>query len=136
MGSSHSLEIERGRYVGRPEHERLCSVCNVIEDEFHVVMFCPLYDELRNSFFNRVIDMFPFLSLYSTYDQFLFFMGFNDKNLHWLFSRNIRDQVWSGGCPADSRKRAALCRALFGLSLTSSICFSLLLLFSIFIFFQ
>ena len=91
--SSHSLEIERGRYVGRPEHERLCSVCNVIEDEFHVVMFCPLYDELRNSFFNRVIDMFPFLSLYSTYDQFLFFMGFNDKNLHWLFSRYIHEAL-------------------------------------------
>ena len=89
--SSHFLEIERGRYVGKLEHERLCSVCNIVENEFHFVMICPLYSELRNSFISKITSMFPLLLEYSPYEQFLFFMGFNDLDLHCLFSRFIQD---------------------------------------------
>ena len=91
--SSHFLEVERGRYIGKLEHERLCPICDTVENEFHFVMICPLYNELRNYFLSRITNIFPLLSEYSSYDKFLFFMGFNDKNLHCLFSRFIHDAL-------------------------------------------
>ena len=44
--SSHTLEIERGRYSDPiiPLQERLCMVCLVLEDERHLLVHCVLYD--------------------------------------------------------------------------------------------
>ena len=52
--SSHDLEIERGRYQ-KPKltpAQRLCKLCNLgyIEDEIHMLLFCPLYKEERNNY--------------------------------------------------------------------------------------
>ena len=47
--SSHRLEIEAGRWVRPiriPIVQRKCSVCNVIEDEFHFVLECQLYNDI------------------------------------------------------------------------------------------
>ena len=43
--SSHNLEIEIGRYQNIPREERLCKFCtsNVIENEYHFLLICPLY---------------------------------------------------------------------------------------------
>ena len=84
--SSHFLEIERGRYVDKNECDRLCAVCGVVENEFHFIMVCPVYNDLRYEFLHKINNMFPFLQQYSLYEQFLFFMGFDDCNLHCLFS--------------------------------------------------
>ena len=84
--SSHFLEIERGRYVNKNECDRLCAVCGVVENEFHFIMVCPVYNDLRYEFLHKINNMFPFLQQYSLYEQFLFFMGFDDCNLHCLFS--------------------------------------------------
>ena len=45
------IKIETGRYgVDRvPPEARLCMQCSRIEDEFHVIMQCPLYDDVRSS---------------------------------------------------------------------------------------
>lgn len=49
--SSHRLEIEAGRWV-RPNRipidERKCSFCHILEDEFHFVLECSRYVDLRN----------------------------------------------------------------------------------------
>ena len=87
--SSHFLEIERGRYVNKNECDRLCSLCKTVENEFHFVMVCPLYEDLRYDFLSEIYYMFPFLQQYSLYEQFLFFMGFDDCNLHCIFSKFI-----------------------------------------------
>ena len=46
---SHKLEIEKGRHKHVPRSERLCMSCNlrVIEDEYHVILICPKYLDLR-----------------------------------------------------------------------------------------
>ena len=31
-----------------PVEERVCSHCNEVEDESHVLMYCPLYDDIKN----------------------------------------------------------------------------------------
>ena len=50
--SSHTLFIERGRWNKPrkiPREERLCTVCGVLEDEYHCLVICPRFvNERRN----------------------------------------------------------------------------------------
>ena len=53
--SSHSLMIEKGRHFNPPllREERTCPFCkNVIEDECHFVISCPLYNQERKRLFD------------------------------------------------------------------------------------
>ena len=54
--SSHTLEIERGRYVKPiiPVQERLCRVCLVLEDERHLLFHCVLYDGERRQLLSKI----------------------------------------------------------------------------------
>ena len=47
------FHIERGRYENVPRDERFCKCCNMsqIESEYHFLLVCPLYTELRRKFF-------------------------------------------------------------------------------------
>ena len=51
--SSHRLNIETGRW-NRPNpipiHERKCSFCDHLEDEYHFILECPLYATLRKTY--------------------------------------------------------------------------------------
>ena len=54
--SSHRLEIETGRWAKPnkiPLKNRLCMICNVLEDEFHFVLECSLYKDLRKIYIKR-----------------------------------------------------------------------------------
>ena len=54
--SSHYLEIEVGRWHKpdkTPINERKCQICNTIEDEFHFMLECPLYQELRQKYIKK-----------------------------------------------------------------------------------
>ena len=52
--SSHDLLVETGRWSRPvlPYINRICTRCNLnlIEDEFHFVLICPAYVELRTRF--------------------------------------------------------------------------------------
>ena len=48
--SSHRLQLEAGRWSkphSTPTNERLCMFCNKLEDEFHLLFECRLYNLLR-----------------------------------------------------------------------------------------
>ena len=47
--SNHDLKIETGRYTRpvTPREERKCDICDILEDEYHVVFVCPKYDVAR-----------------------------------------------------------------------------------------
>ncbi|KAH3802567.1 hypothetical protein DPMN_156245 [Dreissena polymorpha] len=50
--SSHRLEIESGRWhkpESIPVQERKCQHCNVLEDEFHFLFECSLYNDIRKN---------------------------------------------------------------------------------------
>jgi len=53
--SSHSLEIETGRYSGVVRNERKCKLCNmnVCESEYHFLLCCPAYNCLRCTYKRR-----------------------------------------------------------------------------------
>ena len=48
--SCFDLKIETDRYRGIPRDERLCPICNVLEDEEHVIFNCRAYENIRTQF--------------------------------------------------------------------------------------
>ena len=54
--SSHRLEVEVGRWAKPnkiPYENRKCHICNILEDEFHFLLECPLYSDLRKLYINK-----------------------------------------------------------------------------------
>ena len=52
----HRLEVETGIWArpnAIPFSERLCKVCNKLEDEYYFVLECSIYLDLRKSYVNR-----------------------------------------------------------------------------------
>ena len=75
---SHSvvINIELCRYgLARiPVEERVCIHRNEVEDESHVLMHCPLYDDIRNQFIldvNNINPSFQDLSLQERFIQLM-----------------------------------------------------------------
>ena len=74
--SSHRLQIEAGRWArpsSIPLNERKCSFCQVTEDEFHFVLECQLYSDLRKKYISncywRRPSMVKFLELLNSDNQ-------------------------------------------------------------------
>ena len=66
--SSSRLGIELGRYKNIPVESRICEYCSTgeIDDERHILLFCPLFDLKRACFFGKMSSIFPsFLDLSS-----------------------------------------------------------------------
>ncbi len=60
------LHIETGRFRGTALEERTCQICNSqsIEDEFHFILICNEYNELRIKLFNSIkykVETFEYL---------------------------------------------------------------------------
>lgn len=66
--SSHSLFIESGRYDGTPREQRLCKSCtmNAIESEYHFLLVCPNYKDLRKKYFKPYFCHWPTLNKFRT----------------------------------------------------------------------
>jgi hypothetical protein len=71
--SNHRLAIESGRWHKPqpiPLQERKCQTCNVLEDEFHFVLVCPVYSQLRKQYVSKYYyerpSMFKFIELMSS----------------------------------------------------------------------
>jgi hypothetical protein len=80
---AHSLNIETGRYKNIIRSEKKCTNCSKgdIEDEKHFIVDCPLYENIRVKFFDKVIDLCPNFRYLDTSSQFV-----------WLFT-NEHKQV-------------------------------------------
>jgi len=66
--SSHGLNIETGRYHPRvPRHRRLCTQCGLsdIEDEYHFILVCNKYLNVRNQYMPRYYREHPTIAKYS-----------------------------------------------------------------------
>ena len=54
--SAHRLEIETGRWTKpnrTPLDDRICLICGVLEDEFHFMLECSIYKDLRKNYIKR-----------------------------------------------------------------------------------
>ena len=72
-----SLFIETGRYTEVTRENRKCILCNKndLEDEFHFVLICPFYQELRTTYIKRYYtnnpSMYEFLDLLNSKGKYL-----------------------------------------------------------------
>ena len=59
--SAHKLMAEEGRYRGIERNMRICPLCsmNVVEDEYHFLLICPAYRELRKNDLRRYYCRWP-----------------------------------------------------------------------------
>lgn len=59
--SAYSLMIEEGRYRNMESNLRLCQLCktNTIEDEFHFLMVCPAYRDIRVNTLPKYLCSWP-----------------------------------------------------------------------------
>ena len=62
--SSHRLRVETGRWERPklPREQRFCYICeSKIEDEFHVILECPIYNDLRRKLIRKYYWERPFM---------------------------------------------------------------------------
>ena len=80
--SNYQLAIELGRFKRPPQtvSERICPMChlNVVEDEIHFVLICPLYNVLRE----------PLLKLASTLNKSFTFLTMLNKFTYIMSNDN------------------------------------------------
>jgi hypothetical protein len=62
--SSHRLNIEIGRYNNVPRDQRVCLSCNmnILENEYHFLLVCPKYRELRRKYLKNYYCHWPTLT--------------------------------------------------------------------------
>ncbi len=51
--SSHRLEVESGRWNRTSIEDRKCRVCNCLEDEYHFILECTMYSDIRNIYIKQ-----------------------------------------------------------------------------------
>ena len=53
--SSHQLQVKTGRHMGVERRNKKCTFCtrSDIEDEYHFVLICPIYQQLRTHYISR-----------------------------------------------------------------------------------
>ncbi len=91
--SSHNLHIESGRFgkTTVPRSERLCPYCkmaklNLVENEVHFIMSCPLYKVQRKQMLGMIFQKFPNTA------------KLNEENMFfWLMSQEEKDVIESLG---------------------------------------
>ena len=59
--SSHQLNIEVGRHRNIDRLNKICTLCNMneIEDEYHFILICPFYKNLRENYIKRYFFIWP-----------------------------------------------------------------------------
>ena len=89
--SSHTLEIERGRYTvpRTPICDRLCINCNDVEDEIHFLVYCKLYEENRNIFYQKVARRNSDFLDFTDYEKYIFLMKTTDPFILVWFGKYV-----------------------------------------------
>lgn len=54
--SDHNLMIERGRHLKLAREERLCTLCNLVDDEKHFLLECKYNSDIRSLFLDFIIE--------------------------------------------------------------------------------
>jgi hypothetical protein len=66
------IRIETGRYDNLRLDERHCPFCNVLEDEQHVILDCPVYDDFRSELLSKAVLHEPSFMNFSKDNQLAF----------------------------------------------------------------
>ena len=68
-----------------PVNERLCTLCNCVEDELHFVTACTINQTERKIMYDKICLKFPNFSQLNDAEKFIFLFTFSDaQTLSWL----------------------------------------------------
>ena len=84
---SHQLAIELGCYhkpKTLPVKERLCDLCNVVEDEYHFLCICPKYIAQIQEMEKKVVAVHPDYSQMNCEQKFVFLLQSNNIYINKL----------------------------------------------------
>ncbi len=82
------IRIETGRFEGMEEKDRICRLCdhNIIESECHVIMSCPVYNELHGELFTHADQFEPNLNNINDDEMFYFILSYKYM---FLYCQNL-----------------------------------------------
>ena len=67
--------IEKSRYTGLKPEEKLCTFLpNLVEDEIHFVLSCPLFAEERKKVLEKIYRRYPNTALLNNKNMFVWLM--------------------------------------------------------------
>ena len=88
--SNHDLMIEKGRHQNLIIFDRICPFCpGNIENEFHFLIKCPIYENLRKNLQDQV-RLVTLGFYYPQNEQFLFWFLLTNPLISHLTARHIR----------------------------------------------
>ena len=80
--SSHTLEIERGRYLGIKAKERICKLCQKeTEDEEHFMINCQKLNKIRDCFFQQISTINKNFTLLNNEQKLVWLLSSEDKTI-------------------------------------------------------
>ena len=90
---SHYFMVERGRWKKLDYIDRICFDCNEVEDEFHVIMCCKKYNDLRKKYLPECLykrpSMYKLVSFLNSKDlKNIKSMGFFIHNVFIRYEKN------------------------------------------------
>ena len=86
------LRLETGRYENIPESERLCPYCRAfVEDEFHVMLNCSLYENERRSLLLKANEINSEFYNFNDCDKMKFFnqMSEHKKKHVYILTQSV-----------------------------------------------
>ena len=91
--SSHNLALETGRYYNIPKENRICTFCNMnkIESEYHFLLVCPLYAELRRQYLPQYYSRWPSITKFKNLMQSKSERVIKRLSKYIFFAQNIRN---------------------------------------------
>ena len=98
--SAHSLRIETGRYKKLDRDKRICLMCNSgdVEDEFHFIIKCQAYLDIRNKYLQPILEGLQYLQ--NEWDMFINIMKFDDENVTikcaWYIQQDVENKIVKG----------------------------------------
>ena len=93
--SSHVLEIERGRHT-KPKtllEKRTCSLCGILEDEYHFLIICDIYNSEREELFLKITQTGCHFVTLSNNDKFVFMLTVNSCQISTWVGKFIFDAM-------------------------------------------
>ena len=85
--SAHKLKIETDRFTTKnkyiPPEQRLCNKCNMkrTEDEYHFILECPLYSDLRNKLYAKCSKYNQYFNRYKPSEKFIWIFTMENMQL-------------------------------------------------------
>ena len=73
------IRLETGRYENLPLEERCCFNCfNTVEDEYHVILHCPVYNDLRQVLFTESLKIDEHFNSFTDCQKMVFLFSNQD----------------------------------------------------------